>query len=86
MLMNIKMIVSVLIMVFLSLMLLNHLFKDMFKLNPFYRNKILLEGFDASGNETAEPTTATAPATAPTEIHDTEKSTIMVDLFENVIR
>ena len=84
MLMNIKMIVSVLIMVFLSLMLLNHLFKDMFKLNPFYRNKILLEGFDASGNETAEPTTVTAPATAPTEIPDTEKSTIMVDLFENV--
>jgi len=98
MLMNIKMIVSVLIMVFLSLMLLNHFFKDMFKLNPFYRNKILLEGFDASGNETAEPTapatatpatataTPTATATEPSvkEIPDTEKSTIMVDLFEKV--
>ena len=88
MLMNIKMIVSVLIMVFLSLMLLNHFFKDMFKLNPFYRNKILLEGFDASGNEqqTAEPTTVTATATAPSvkEIPDTEKSTIMADLFEKV--
>ena len=59
MLMNIKMIVSVLIIVFLLLMVVNHFFKDLFKLNPFYRNKILLEGFDApastidaSGNAT----------------------------------
>jgi hypothetical protein len=122
MLMNIKMIVSVLIIVFLSLMVLNHFFKDVFKLNPFYRNKILLEGFDASGNEmataepttteptTAEPTTTEPPAEEPTtvepttveptteeptteeppaeeppaEIPDTEKSTIIMDLFEKV--
>lgn len=118
---NIKWIVSVIIVVFLSLIVLNHFFKDFFKLNPYYRNKILLEGFDASatdasGNATATapiatattapapaPTTtaptATAPATAQSgtttvsasapapsanEIPDTDKSTIMVDLFEKV--
>jgi hypothetical protein len=80
---NIKLIVSVLITVFLILMVLNHFFKDFFKLNPFYRNKISLEGFDASGNGATAPATATAPAPA-TEIPDTDKSTIIVELFEKV--
>ena len=92
---NIKIIVSVLITVFLTLMVLNHLFKDLFKLNPFYRNKILLEGFDASGNsadtsapplntaDTSAPSTS-APSTSAPEIPDTDKSTIMADLFEKV--
>jgi|Laugrespbdmm15sd_2_1035082.scaffolds.fasta_scaffold04472_6 hypothetical protein len=81
---NIKWFVSAMIVVFLLLIVLNHFFKDLFKLNPYYRNKILLEGFDASGNTT----TIAGPASAsgPTEIPDTEKSTIMVDLFEKVNR
>ena len=114
-------IVSILIMVFLALIIINHFFKDLFKLIPFYRNNILLEGFDVvadpsgnaaavtdpSGNAAAvtdpsgnaAPTAASAPASvapaaasatpapAPAstpEIPDTEKSTIMVDLFEKV--
>jgi hypothetical protein len=64
-------------------MVLNHFFKDFFKLNPFYRNKTSLEGFDASGNGATAPATATAPAPA-TEIPDTDKSTIIVELFEKV--
>ena len=92
---NIKWIVSVIIVVFLSLIVLNHFFKDLFKLNPYYRNKILLEGFDASGNsadtsapplntaDTSAPSTS-APSTSAPEIPDTDKSTIMADLFEKV--
>jgi hypothetical protein len=78
---NMKWIVSVAIVVFLLLIVMNHFFKDLFKLNPYYRNKILLEGFDASGN-----TTATATTTAPAEpsINETDKSTIMSELFEKV--
>ena len=74
---NMKWIVSATIVVFLLLIVLNHFFKDLFKLNPYYRNKILLEGFDASGN-----TTATAPAEP--SINETDKSTIMSELFEKV--
>jgi len=134
---NIKLCISVLITVFLAFVIINHFFKGFFRVNPFYRNKILLEGFDASGNAVATDvsgnqvtaidasgnqvtaadasgnqvtvptasaptasaptasaptasaptaTTATAPtATAPvTEISDTEKSTIMAELFEKV--
>jgi len=113
-------IVSILITVFLALIVINHFFKDLLKLNPFYRNNILLEGFDVatdpsgndvdpsgndvdpsgnavdpSGNAVAQTpsTTATTPSTTATtpsttasvaEIPDTEKSTIMVDLFEKV--
>ena len=113
---NIKSIVSVLITVFLILMVLNHFFKGFFKLNPFYRNKISLEGFDASENDasenvasenvasenvasenvasenvasvdtkasSAQPPPPGPPSSGP-EIPDTEKSTIMVDLFEKV--
>jgi hypothetical protein len=130
---NIKSIVSVLITVFLILMVLNHFFKGFFKLNPFYRNKISLEGFDdsendvlgndvsgnnasgndasgndasgndasgndasgndASGNDASVDTKAPSaqppgppppgPSSGP-EIPDTEKSTIMVELFEKV--
>ena len=88
---NIKSIVSVLITVFLILMVLNHFFKGFFKLNPFYRNKISLEGFDASENvasvdtkaSSAQPPPPGPPSSGP-EIPDTEKSTIMVDLFEKV--
>jgi hypothetical protein len=78
---NIKLIVSVIIVVFLLLIVLNHFFKDLFKLNQYYRNKILLEGFDASGNTTA---TATTPAPAEPSINETDKSTIMSELFEKV--
>ena len=132
-------IVSILITVFLALIVINHFFKDLFKLNPFYRNNILLEGFDVatdpsgnavdpSGNATpsaqtpsvqtpsaqtpsaqtpsaqtpsaqtpsaqtpSAPTPSAQTPSAPTpsapasvaEIPDTEKSTIMVDLFEKV--
>jgi hypothetical protein len=90
---NVKTVVSVIIIVVLLLIILNHFFRDLFRLNPFYRNKILLEGFDASGNTVAAPsatatpsatTTATATATATTPIEDTDKSTMMADLFEKV--
>ena len=140
---DIHTIVSILIMVFLAFVIINHFFKDLFKLIPFYRNNILLEGFDVvadpsgnavtdpsgnavtdpSGNATAAPSanataapsanataapsanataapsanataapsanaTQTPSASAQTpsvaEIPDTEKSTIMVDLFEKV--
>lgn len=129
---DIHTIVSILITVFLALIIINHFFKDLLKLIPFYRNNILLEGFDVavadpSGNAAAAPASVTAPAvttsapaaapaTAPAvaasapapvpvtpsatpapapsvtpapsasvaEIPDTEKSTIMVDLFEKV--
>ena len=110
---DIHTIVSILIMVFLAFVIINHFFKDLFKLIPFYRNNILLEGFDVvadpSGNPAPAVATPAAPsapsanapanataasvqtpsvqtpsAPAPAEIPDTEKSTIMVDLFEKV--
>lgn len=119
---DIHTIVSILIMVFLAFVIINHFFKDLFKLIPFYRNNILLEGFDVvadpsgnpapavatpaapsapSANAAAPSATPSAPANAtaasvqtpsvqtpsapaPAEIPDTEKSTIMVDLFEKV--
>ena len=96
---DIHTIVSILITVFLALIIINHFFKDLLKLIPFYRNNILLEGFDVavadpSGNAVPAATPASAaPASAATpapsapsvaEIPDTEKSTIMVDLFEKV--
>jgi hypothetical protein len=80
---NMKWIVSATIVVFLLLIVLNHFFKDLFKLNPYYRNKILLEGFDASGNAPASTTSSSAPAAEPT-INETDKSTIMSELFEKV--
>ena len=86
-------IVSILITVFLALIVINHFFKDLFKLNPFYRNNILLEGFDVAVAQTTDPSAQTTDPSAPAtpsapasvaEIPDTEKSTIMVDLFEKV--
>ena len=89
---NVKMMVTVVIIVLLLIIIANHFFKDLFKLNPFYRNNILLEGFDASGNSAA-PAVApgAAPATAgalapvaPVATSETDKSTMMADLFEKV--
>ena len=126
----VKTVVTVSIIVLLLLIIANHFFKDLFKLNPFYRNNILLEGFDG---ETAAPSApsettslepvatapvamapvamapvatapvatapvATAPsgtapselvalapvATAPSATSETDKSTMMADLFEKV--
>lgn len=82
---NIKSVISVILIIFLSLIIISHFFKGWFKslsvndqeeyksagadsilhwfkLNPFYRNKILLEGFemDASGNAMNE--TSTTPS------------------------
>jgi hypothetical protein len=53
---NIKSVISVILIIFLSLIIISHFFKGWFKLNPFYRNKILLEGFemDTSGNKMNE--------------------------------
>jgi hypothetical protein len=97
---NIKLIISILIIVFLTIAMLNHFFKGFLRLNPFYRNNILLEGFDSSGNDTSGnlvvSTTGTesgnmassAPITTSVavkpETSDTDKSTIMADLFEKV--
>ena len=106
---NVKMIVTVVIIVLLLLIIANHFFKDLFKLNPFYRNNILLEGFDAPAAATGEPsataaapsapaaapsapgepsaTAATPSATAaptPPATSETDKSTMMADLFEKV--
>jgi hypothetical protein len=120
---NLKMMVTVVIIVLLLLIIANHFFKDLFKLNPFYRNNILLEGFDGetaaapSGTTSSEPSgtapsgtaasepvatvpVATAPsgtaasepvaaplapvAAAPVATSETDKSTMMADLFEKV--
>lgn len=117
---NFKLIISILIIVFLIIAILNHFFKDFLKLNPFYRNNILLEGFDGSGNDisgnlvvtssstpvttgnlvaTSSSTTGNLVATSSStpittgnlvatppvaETSDTDKSTIMADLFEKV--
>ena len=108
---NIKLIISILIIVFLTIAILNHFFKGFLRLNPFYRNNILLEGFenDASGNPVSTtPVTTTPVTTTPVtktpvttessplstpvtssvavkpETSDTDKSTIMADLFEKV--
>ena len=98
---NIKLIISILIIVFLTIVILNHFFKGFLRLNPFYRNNILLEGFDndASGNlvattpvSTTPVTTESTPSSTPVtssvavkpETSDTDKSTIMADLFEKV--
>ena len=141
---NVNLVISVIIIAFLSLVILNHFLKDLFKLNPFYRNNVLLEGFDsvvdasgnaidASGNaidasnvdasnvdasnadasnadasnadastnvvptsnveptliqsSTASPSTdspSTASASPTPQLEDTDKSTIMADLFEKV--
>ena len=122
----VKTVVTVSIIVLLLLIIANHFFKDLFKLNPFYRNNILLEGFDGetaapsepSGTTSSEPVAmapvatapsattssepvATAPvasaplapvatallapvATAPVATSETDKSTMMADLFEKV--
>jgi hypothetical protein len=80
--MNIKTVVSVGIIVLLSLIIANHFFKDLFKLNPFYRNKILLEGFDGTVPTATVPTATETPPV--TQVSDTDKSTIMADLFEKV--
>jgi hypothetical protein len=77
---NIKTVVTVCIIILLSLIVLNHFFKDLFKLNPFYRNKILLEGFDASGNISSSQD----PSLMVPSVSDTDKSTMMADLFEKV--
>ena len=103
----VKTVVTVSIIVLLLLIIANHFFKDLFKLNPFYRNNILLEGFDGetaapsapSGTTSSEPVAtapvATAPvasapvasapvASAPVASSETDKSTMMADLFEKV--
>jgi len=128
----VKTVVTVSIIVLLLLIIANHFFKDLFKLNPFYRNNILLEGFDGetaapsapSETTSSEPVAsapvasapsettssasapvatapvatapvATAPvasapvasapvASAPVATSETDKSTMMADLFEKV--
>jgi hypothetical protein len=105
----VKTVVTVSIIVLLLLIIANHFFKDLFKLNPFYRNNILLEGFDGETATPSEPVAtapvatapvatapvatapvATAPvaaapvATAPVATSETDKSTMMADLFEKV--
>ena len=79
--MNIKTVVSVGIIVLLSLIIANHFFRNLFKLYPFYRNK---EGFDGATAPATAPATASATAPATTQVSDTDKSTIMADLFEKV--
>jgi hypothetical protein len=97
---NIKLIISILIIVFLTIAILNHVFKGFLRLNPFYRNNILLEGFDSSGNDISgnpvtttpvsgnpvisTPVTLSGPTPPVAETSDTDKSTIMADLFEKV--
>ncbi len=118
---NLKYVVSIVIIVFLALIIVNHFFKDIFKLNPFYRNKILLEGFEAdasvptdsdkestptdsvkaSGETSSDkassasvPTVSTPSGSEGTpikpsislesEMSETDKSTMMAELFEKV--
>lgn len=127
---NLKLVVSIVIIVFLALIIVNHFFKDIFKLNPFYRNKILLEGFEADASVPTDSVKASTPtdsvkasgetssdkasretssdkassASVPTvstpsgsegtpikpsialesEMSETDKSTMMAELFEKV--
>lgn len=103
-----NLVVSIAIILFLSYMIMNHLFKK------FFRQSIRVEGFDSAGEDT--PTTVTdnsvtvenkpltannsitvenKPLTADNPVNtsvpvadttdlDTDKSTLMVELFENV--
>lgn len=103
-----NLVVSIAIILFLSYMIMNHLFKK------FFRQSIRVEGFDSTGEDT--PTTVTdnsvtvenkpltannsitvenKPLTADNPVNtsvpvadttdlDTDKSTLMVELFENV--
>ena len=88
----VKTVVTVSIIVLLLLIIANHFFKDLFKLNPFYRNNILLEGFDGetaapsapSETTSLEPVAMAPVATAPVATSETDKSTMMADLFEKV--
>ena len=88
----VKTVVTVSIIVLLLLIIANHFFKDLFKLNPFYRNNILLEGFDGetaapsapSETTSSEPVASAPVASAPVASSETDKSTMMADLFEKV--
>ena len=72
---NLKMMVTVVIIVLLLLIIANHFFKDLFKLNPFYRNNILLEGFDGETAAAPSAPSGTAPSgTAPSGTAASEPS------------
>ena len=85
-----NLVVSIAIIVFLSYMILNHLFKK------FFRQSIRVEGFDSAeedktSTETKPSTVVDKPLTTadpsvPVDStdSDTDKSTLMVELFENV--
>jgi hypothetical protein len=67
--------------VFLALIIVNHFFKDIFKLNPFYRNKILLEGFEADASVPTDSDKESTPtdsvkASTPT---DSDKASTPTD-------
>jgi hypothetical protein len=99
---HLNLVVSVAIILFLSYMIMNHLFKK------FFRRSIRVEGFD-SASETELPSGETELPSGETELpsgetelpsgetelsdnrvtedtteSDTDKSTLMVELFENV--
>ena len=99
---HLNLVVSVAIILFLSYMIMNHLFKK------FFRRSIRVEGFD-SASETELPSSETELSSGETELSssetelpssetklsdnrvtedttesDTDKSTLMVELFENV--
>ena len=86
-----NLVVSIAIILFLSYMILNHLFKK------FFSQSIRVEGFDSA--EEDKPSTETKSSTVKedktvtednnsvvvdTTDSDTDKSTLMVELFENV--
>ena len=97
-----NLVVSVAIILFLSYMIMNHLFKK------FFRRSIRVEGFDSAGEtelpsgetelpsgETELPSSETKLPSSETKLSDnrvtedttesdTDKSTLMVELFENV--
>jgi hypothetical protein len=85
-----NLVVSIAIILFLSYMILNHLFKK------FFSQSIRVEGFDSaeedkSSTETKPSTVVDKPLTTadpsvPVDStdSDTDKSTLMVELFENV--
>jgi len=85
-----NLVVSIAIILFLSYMIMNHLFKK------FFRQSIRVEGFDSAeedktSTETKPSTVVDKPLTTadpsvPVDStdSDTDKSTLMVELFENV--
>ena len=80
-----NLVVSIVIILFLSYMIMNHLFKK------FFTRSIRVEGFDSDEEDKSIDKSVpvvlenkSVPVVEDTTDSDTDKSTLMVELFENV--